>query len=77
MKFCRIGFLAISLCAAGEFVEAAQPKPVNLLNRVTTSGSSGAYGFRSTRYNKASWGNRWRQTLGPSQLILSPYVRGR
>jgi hypothetical protein len=75
MKIGRVGAWVVSLCALGGFVEAASPKPVSMIERTTTSQSRGAYGFRSTKYNKASWGNRWDQTIGRPAVIMSPYAR--
>ena len=77
MKIRRIGVWVFSLCVMGGFAEAGSPKPVSMVERVTTSESRGAYGFRNTKYNKASWGNRWWQTLGRAPIIVSPYVRVR
>jgi hypothetical protein len=76
MKIGRIGVLAFIFCVAYGFAEAALPKPVSMIERVTTSQSRGAYGFRSTKYNHPSWGNRWRQSMGRAPVIVSPYARG-
>ena len=76
MKIGRVGVLAFIFSVAYGSAEAALPRPVSMVERVTTSQSRGSYGFRSTKYNKASWGNRWRQSLAPSPLVLSPSVRG-
>lgn len=75
MKLGRIGALSFALCLVGGFVEAGPPKPVSMIDRVTTSQSRGSYGFRKTKYNSPRWGNRWRQTLGRSPVFTAPYVR--
>jgi hypothetical protein len=75
MKIGRIGLLAFTLGVAGGFAEAALPKPVSMIDKVATSVSRGAYGFRTTRYNKPTWGNRGPQTMGRVPVVLSPYVR--
>lgn len=75
MKIARVGVWVLSLWALGGFAEAALPKPVSLLARTTTSQSQGTYGLRSTKYNKAAWGNRWHQSLARPPVNLAPYVR--
>lgn len=75
MKIGRVGGWVFSLCAFGAFAEAASPKPVSLLEQTTTSQSRGTYGFRSTKYNKPAWGNRWSQSLSRPPVNVAPYVR--
>ena len=66
---------AIVLLVAGAMAEAGEPKPVSMVDRVTTSQSRGAYGLREGKYNRHTWGNRWKQSLGRAPVIVSPYVR--
>jgi hypothetical protein len=77
MKIGRIGAAALALCGVGVLAEAGLPKPASLLKKTTTCQSQGAYGLRTGKYAKPSWGNRWRQSLQPAPVIVSPYVRGR
>ena len=77
MKLARIGALSVALSVVGGLAYAAAPKPVSMVDRVTTSQSRGSYGFRKTKYNKITWGARWHQTLGRAPVITSPYVAGR
>jgi hypothetical protein len=76
MKLGRIGVWALALGLFGGLAEAGLPKPVNLNDRVATSRSAGLYGFRTTKYNHPAWGNRWKQTLSPARIIISPSIRG-
>ncbi len=77
MKVRRIGAAALGLCLMGAAAQAALPKPVALVEKVTTSESRGGPRFRNTKYNSPSWGNRWKQSLGSFPLIVSPAVRAR
>ena len=77
MKVRRIGVVAVGLCLMGAAAQAGLPKPVALVDRVATSQSRGGVGFHETKYNKASWGNRWKQSLAPAPVIVAPSVRGR
>jgi hypothetical protein len=76
MKIGRIGVVALTLCVAGGFAEAALPKPASRIERVDTSESRGSRSLRWTKYANATWGNRWRQTLGRTPFVVSPYIRG-
>jgi hypothetical protein len=76
MKLGRIGVWVVALWVVCGLAEAALPKPVNLNDRVVTSQSQGTYGLRFTKYNKSTWGRRWKQTLSPAPIMVSPYVRG-
>ena len=66
--------IALFFVAVAAGAEAGLPKPVRLVNRVETCASRGAYGVRAGKYNKASWGNRWKQSLGRATVGLAPYV---
>jgi hypothetical protein len=77
MKLARVGALSFALCVVGVFAEAAPPKPVSMVERVTTGQSRGSYAFRNSKYNKSTWGARWRQTLGRAPVITSAYIGGR
>jgi hypothetical protein len=75
----RIGGIVVSalaLCTLAAAAQAGLPRPVSMVERVATSQSRGAYGFRSGKYSKAAWGNRWNQSLGRAPVVVSPYVRG-
>jgi hypothetical protein len=76
MKLGRIGVWAAALVMVGGFAQAALPKPKGLIDKVVNSQSRGIYGLGNTKYNKATWGNRWRQSLGRAPIIISPGVRG-
>jgi hypothetical protein len=57
-------------------VEAAKlPKPARLIDKNTTSWSTGVHGLRNTKYAKPTWGNRWEQSLGKAPIIVHPSVR--
>ena len=66
--------VALVFLAAAAAVEAGLPKPLRMVDRVTTSYSRGAYGFRTGKYSKHTWGNRWNQSLGRAPMIVSPYI---
>jgi hypothetical protein len=77
MKLGRTSVLAAVLALVGGLAHAAAlPKPTSLVDKVATSQSRGIYGIGNTRYNKVTWGNRWRQSLGRAPIIISPYIRG-
>jgi hypothetical protein len=75
MKLGRIVVLAAAFGMVGGFAQAALPKPKSLITKVATSQSNGLYGFRNTKYNQPAWGNRWRQTLSPAPIVMSPSIR--
>jgi len=77
MKLRRIGAAALGISLLGAAAQAGLPKPVALVDRVATSQSRGGVGFHETKYNKASWGNRWKQSLAAGPLIVAPSVRAR
>jgi hypothetical protein len=77
MKLGRTSALAVAFAMAGGLAHAAAlPKPKSLIDKVETSQSRGIFGLGNTKYNKVTWGNRWRQSLGRAPIIISPYVRG-
>jgi hypothetical protein len=65
------GLLGLAL---GAGVEAGMPKPVSLVDQVETSWSRTTPGLSSTKYQSATWGNRWWQTLGRVPVIMTPWV---
>jgi hypothetical protein len=76
MRFGRIGVLAVALCVVCGLAEAGLPKPVSLIQKVSNSESRGATISRMTKYDKPTWGTRWRQTLAPVPAVVTPFVRG-
>jgi hypothetical protein len=76
MKARTLLLAALMATAVGTAVEAAKmPKPVSLVERVETSWSRITPGIRNGKYDGASWGNRWWQSLGRAPVVMTPWVR--
>ena len=76
MSMRRAAVVSLTFLVVASAAEAGLPKPAALIERVSTSQSRGVYGLSDSKYNQASWGNRWKQSLGRPTIVVSPYVRG-
>ena len=75
MKARTLLFAALLALTVGAGVEAARmPKPVSLVDRVETSWSHGTT-LGQGKYQGASWGNRWWQSLGRAPIVTTPWVQ--